>query len=115
MAELAGAPIDRRWNGEEPPQLPGRSLRGVLNRDAEIPRHFLYFHHIGHRAIRVGEWKLVAMARGPWELYDMRTDRSEMHDLAASRPDLVQSMAARWQACEDEFRKQAGPLDEKPA
>jgi arylsulfatase len=69
----------------------------------------LYFHHIGNKALRMGDWKLVCAANGPWELYDLGADRGEMRNLAAQYPDRVRDMAARWQACEEEFRKQAGP------
>ena len=38
----------------------------------------LWWQHEGNRAIRVGDWKLVAAGReGPWELYDLATDRTE--------------------------------------
>ena len=48
------------------------------------------------RAIRVGNWKLVAAKDDPWELYDLSQDRSEMHDLAASHPDKVRELEQRW-------------------
>lgn len=105
--ELINQPITPTWNGMEAPLMPGKSLVPALSADVFVPRDFLYFHHIGHRAIRMGDWKLVAVADGPWELYDMRTDRSEMRNLASRRPDLVQLLASQWQAAEDLYRKQA--------
>lgn len=110
LVDLAASPVEPRWNGHHAPPLPGRSLCGVFNRDADVPREYLYFHHIGHRAIRQGDWKLVARAGGPWELYDMRTDRSEMRNLASQFPDLVRRLSAKWQACEEQFREQAGQV-----
>lgn len=113
LLELAAAPAPGDWNGKTPPPLPGKSLVAALDRDVLIPRDELYFHHSGHRAIRIGDWKLVSAAGkqgpGPWELYDLRTDRAESKDLSAAEPDRVRQMAARWQALEDEFRRQAGP------
>jgi arylsulfatase len=77
-------------------------------------REYLYFHHLTNRAIRVGDWKLVAKgADGPWELYDLKTDRCEQKNLAGQYPDRVREMAAQWQKCEDGFRRQAGPPPEK--
>jgi len=107
LMDLAQQPVEPRWNGREAPPLPGRSLVGALNRDELIPREYLYFHHIGHRAIREGDWKLVAMDKGAWELYDMRSDRSEVRNLAERHPELVQRLAERWNALAEAFRRQA--------
>jgi arylsulfatase len=109
LAELAGAPVAPAWLGHMPPPLPGRSLVSALNRDVVVPRECLYFHHIANRALRVDDWKIVAAAGAAWSLYDLRKDRSETRDLAARDPGRVRDMEARWQAMEDEFRKQAGP------
>lgn len=58
----------------------------------------LCWEHEGNRAIRDGKWKLVAKTDMPWELYDMESDRTEMHDVAAANPDLVKTLAAKWDA-----------------
>lgn len=108
LTELAGVRPEPTWNGAAAPPLPGISLVPTFNRREPRPREMLFFHHIGHRAIRMGDWKLVAVAGGPWELYDMRTDRSEMHNLATRYPERVDEMAARWEACEALYREQAG-------
>ncbi|MFM8539755.1 MAG: arylsulfatase [Planctomycetaceae bacterium] len=78
-----------------PPE--GRSLAplftgGVVERDA------LYWEHEGNRAVREGDWKLVAVHDGPWELYDLSRDRSEQHDLSGAQPDRVRRMEAMWNA-----------------
>ena len=68
----------------------------------------MYFHHSGNRAIRVGDWKLVAAGRrGRWELFNLRTDRSESKDLAARHPDKVRELSEAWGKHEDAFRKMA--------
>jgi len=110
MLDLVGAEPSPEWNGQAPPPLPGRSLAPVLAGDAPVERDFLYFHHGGNRALRVGDWKLVAAGRdGAWELYDLQSDRCETDDLAARRPDKVRELSALWQQAEDEFRRQAEP------
>jgi arylsulfatase len=108
LADLAGVTIQPHHGGRTAPPLPGVSLVPAFGEDRAIERDCLYFHHIGNRALRVGDWKLVAAAQGPWELYDLETDRSEMRNLAARYPDRVAEMAARWQRLEDTFRSQAG-------
>jgi len=98
------------WNGKTAPPLPGKSLVPAFTENDAIAHEFLYFHHMSNRAIRVGDWKLVAKGKeGPWELYDLRADRRESQDLADKYPDKVARMSELWQKCEDKFREQAGP------
>ena len=92
--------------GEARPPLAGRSLLPALARDVPVGRDFLYFSHVGHRALRVGDWKLVAIKDRPWELYDLAHDRVELHDQAATHPDLVRDLAATWARHDAEFARQ---------
>jgi arylsulfatase len=83
-------------------------------RDGAVSDDFIYFHHQGNRAIRVGDWKLVAKGKdGPWELYDLKTDRCEQKNLADRHPEKVREMSGLWQSCEDRFKDQAGPPPER--
>jgi len=110
-----GRDISPQWNGQTAVPLPGENLAPAFAKDGTITHEFLYFHHIGNRALRVGDWKLVAKGKdGPWELYDLATDRCEQKNLAERYPDRVREMTAQWQRYEDEFRRQAGPPPEKP-
>ena len=56
------------------------------------------WEHEGNRAVRDGEWKLVAKENQPWELYDMDRDRSELHNLAATNLKKTAALAAKWDA-----------------
>jgi arylsulfatase len=89
-------------NGSIPP-LPGRSLLPAFARDGSVAHDELWWEHEGNRAIRVGDWKLVAASGGPWELYDLAADRTETLDLAGRQPERVRQLAARWQRMHDEF------------
>ena len=110
VMDLAGAgEVSLTWNGETAPPLPGKSLVPAFAKDGAVSRECLYFHHRKNRALRAGDWKLVARDEEPWELYDLKTDRCESKNLAEKQPDRIREMAARWQQLEDEFRRQAGP------
>lgn len=105
-----GANFSPEWNGETAVPLPGTSLAPAFVKNRAIRHEFIYFHHMNNRAIRVGDFKLVAKGDdGPWELYDLKTDRCESKDLAEKYPDKVRKMSAIWQEHEDQFRRQAGP------
>lgn len=105
MFDLAGVTPEA---GEGAPPLPGVSLAPAFAGDVTVPHDFIYWHHDGHRALRVGDWKAVALrAGGEWELYDMRTDRSELRNVAADNPDRLKQLTDRWEKTEKAFRAQA--------
>ncbi|MGD1979260.1 MAG: arylsulfatase [Akkermansiaceae bacterium] len=58
----------------------------------------IFFEHEGNRAVRDGEWKLVAKSvKGKWELYNISKDRTEMNNLAEKHPEKVKTMSAQYQ------------------
>ena len=106
---LAAAEIEKpkQWNGTPIPEAPGRSLLPAFANDGVVERDSLWWLHEGNRAVRVGDWKLVAAKGTPWELYDLRTDRAESHDLAAEQPAKVRELEAEWQRRLDEMTQLA--------
>ena len=65
--------------------MEGETLLPVFTKDSTQPRT-LFWEHEGNRAVRQGDYKLVAQHNTPWELYNMRKDRNELHDLSRSMP-----------------------------
>jgi arylsulfatase len=96
VLELAGVQKPKTWKGEPIPEAPGQSLVPAFANDKLIPHESLWWLHEGHRAVRVGDWKLVAAKGDPWELYDMKTDRAEQVNLAAKMPDKVKELERVW-------------------
>ncbi len=96
IVELTGAKLPETVDGKPVPPRPGKSLVPAIAKDGAIERESLWWLHEGNRAIRVGNWKLVAAKDQPWELYDLPSDRSEMHNQAAEHPDKVRELEARW-------------------
>ena len=76
---------------------PGISLVSAFSQDLPPLRESLWWLHEGNRAIRVGQWKLVAAKDEPWQLYDLSTDRAEAHDLSAPYPEQARRLATMWQ------------------
>ena len=105
--EVAGATYPRSLNGQDilPPE--GQSLAPAMRGETAKPRT-LFFEHEGNRAIRRGQWKLVALAGREWELYDEEADRVEMKNVAAEHPNLVKEMSRKW----DEWAKRCHVLKE---
>ena len=105
ILEAAGGKPPATWDGKPVPPAPGRSLVPVFAKDGTVAHEYLWWMHEKNRALRIGDWKIVAAgAESPWELYDLRTDRAESNDLATKQPDRVKEMAAIWTKHTDEFR-----------
>jgi arylsulfatase len=96
--ELAGAAYPESRAGEAIKPLEGASLAPAFAGRAISRAQPIFWEHEGNRAVRDGQWKLVAKENQPWELYDMAADRTEMSDLAAKLPDKVKELAAKWDA-----------------
>jgi arylsulfatase len=98
ILELAGGAWPETWNGLPAPPSPGRSLVPVL-KGADRPLHeSLWWLHERNRAIRLGDWKLVAAGEdAPWELYDLSIDRGESKDLAKQEPARAHHLQSRWE------------------
>jgi len=98
--ELAGAKHPDKFKDRALTPLPGKSLVPALQ-GYSLGERTLAWEHEGNRAVRVGDWKLVASFRSPWELYDLSRDRAELKNLAAQQPAKVAELTAAWQTWAD--------------
>ena len=89
--------------------MEGRTLLPVFAKDSTQPRT-LFWEHEGNRAVRQGNYKLVAQHNTPWELYNMRKDRNELHDLSRSMPQKAAELKKLYEAWA--HRVGAKPWDE---
>ena len=97
--DLAGAAYPAGRDGQGIHPLEGVSLRPAFAGQPLGRQQPIFFEHEGNRAVRDGQWKLVAKGpAGAWELYDMAADRTEMNNLAAKQPERVKTMVAQWEA-----------------
>jgi arylsulfatase len=108
LLELAGAKAPESVEGKPVPSAPGRSLVPAFAKDGTVAHDYLWWLHEANRALRVGDWKIVAAGKdAAWELYDLRTDRAESKNLAADQPERVREMAGLWEKRTAEFRELA--------
>lgn len=92
--------------------LEGTSLRPAFA-NKPLDRKALYWEHEGNRAVRVGDWKLVAKHNQPWELYDISRDRVESINLARTEPERVTELAAKYEAYVKRCLVEPWPVSEK--
>jgi arylsulfatase len=102
--ELAGAAYPEFHMNRHILPYEGESLVSSFNSPEEIDR-VLFWEHQATRAVRMGDWKLVANRAsnmepyvGPWELYHLRSDRSETIDLSGEQPQMVRKLDSLWNA-----------------
>ncbi|HYE17959.1 MAG TPA: arylsulfatase [Tepidisphaeraceae bacterium] len=114
ILEVTGAQYPHQFSNIDITPLEGKSLAPALaGKSIERPQP-IFFEHEGNRAVRAGQWKLVAKGPGgAWELYDMEADRAETTDLAKAQPERVKELVAQWEA----WAKRTGaiPWPWKPA
>jgi arylsulfatase len=103
VLELAGTAHPRTWKDQPVPPPPGRSLVPAFTREGAVQHDDLWWFHDGHRAVRVGDWKLVAAKDEPWELYDLSRDRGESQNLAERYPDKVRELEKLWTTRLEQF------------
>lgn len=116
VLELAGTAVPAEHEGTPVPALQGRSFVRALADASAPPAHdVLWWCHEGHRAVRAGDWKLVAAKGTPWELYDLGRDRCETADLARQEPARVRELEAAWNRIAAECRGLAGDQKALPA
>jgi arylsulfatase A-like enzyme len=96
LMKLAGGEWPAAHDGKRAPPSPGVDLSPTFAKDQPLERDPLWWFHEGNKAIRSGDWKLVAANGEPWQLYDLTKDRGETSDLAAARPELVEELAGQW-------------------
>tara|TARA_B100002019_G_scaffold185163_1_gene159870 strand:+ start:6873 stop:8576 length:1704 start_codon:yes stop_codon:yes gene_type:complete len=112
--DLAKAEYPKKINGEDVVPMQGVSLKPVFGGTSIIREKPLYWEHQGNRAIRMGNWKLVAKGSfGAWELFDVDSDRSELNDLADLYPNRVTEMSQKWEEWAIETHVKPWPWKQK--
>ena len=104
--EITGAKYPAVFDNNAIQPLEGISLVPAF-KSKTTSREFIFWEHSANRAIRMGDWKLVARVKNQkkftpedenaWELYDLSKDPSETNDLALTYPDRLKEMAEKWE------------------
>ncbi len=118
--DVARMDYPKEFQGNRIKALRGKSLAPIFRNEPGISRA-IFWEHEGNKAIRKGDWKLVAEFpgawrtmksypwNGEWELYNMETDRTESRNLAAQFPTIVDSLRQEW----TEWSQEVGVLPMK--
>lgn len=96
--DAAGVQYPQTHEGRTILPLEGKSLLPIFRSGQREPHAALFWEHEGHRAVRQGQWKLVALHNVPWQLYDLAADRTEVDDRASTSSDRVRELIALYDA-----------------
>jgi len=94
-------------------KLEGVSLLPFFKDELPQKSRTLFWEHMGNRAVRIGNWKLVSIHKGKWELYNMHQDRTELNDLSKKYPDRAGQMLDAWNAWAKRCGVQPWPIKKK--
>jgi arylsulfatase len=109
LFDILGVEGHGAGSDDYPPARPGQSLLRALTGSKVIQSREIWWSHEGNRALRQGDWKLVAAGEeGAWELYNLAKDRSEQHDLSNVETEQAKRLTKRWNELQEEFVELAG-------
>ena len=87
-------------------QPEGESFAPLLEGKPWQKEKEMFWEHEGNRAVRMGDWKLVAEHGKDWELYNMVEDRTELHDLSHKNRDMTEKLKRSY----EQWAKRCGVL-----
>jgi arylsulfatase len=94
--DVAGARYPAVAHNDSIPPMEGTSLAPAFRGKSLERKSPIFWEHEGNRAVRDGDWKLVAKENKPWELYNLKLDRTEQHDVASAEPGKAEKLANEW-------------------
>ncbi|GMV99424.1 MAG: arylsulfatase [Candidatus Hydrogenedentota bacterium] len=94
--DAAGVEYPKEFKGQATTPLTGKSLLPIFKDGVREPHDTLYWEHLGNRAVRHGDWKLVAVKEGDWELYNLKDDRTELKNLGGEHPAIAVDLMNRY-------------------
>jgi len=107
VTDVTGGAVPTEINGKATVTRDGHSLADTFENKPLAEKRTLFFHHAKGKALRSGDWKLVAKNKGPWELYDLKRDPLELQDLAKKMPGKVSELTGLWEKESRRLARQA--------
>ncbi len=115
LLELAGGSWPTASGDTKIPVPSGESFASALRGSNDAARRApLWWLHEGNRALRDGQWKVVAAKSEDWQLYDLSNDRAESKDLSQEHPEIRAQLISEWNKMTRQFTEQAGENPKTP-
>lgn len=109
--ELAGVKYPAKYDKNELDPLDGKSILPLLNGELQDRNRCYFWEHVGNKAVRKGNWKLVALYHGEWELYNLENDPLETNNLINNQPEKAEDLLREYEKWTQKHGVQSWPLD----
>ncbi|MEO1010002.1 MAG: sulfatase-like hydrolase/transferase, partial [Bacteroidota bacterium] len=110
--ELASVEYPQSYNSLSLDPLDGKSLLPLIDGTESHEKRYFFWEHQGNKAVRQGDWKLVALHNKEWELYHITSDPYELNDLSKERPGIVMEFKGKYDQWTKKHGVQPWPLKE---
>jgi len=97
ICDITGTKYPETYKGNNITPMPGKSFAQVLKSIDQKESDPIFWEHVGNRAVRHGDWKLVAKKGAPWELYNLREDRTETINLFEKNKEIANEMISSYE------------------
>jgi len=92
LCDISGAKYPDTYKQNKIKPMEGKPLTPIFEGKKRTPHKYLFFEHIGNRAVRKGKYKLVAGKNKPWQLYDLDADRTEINNIIDKHPNIANKL-----------------------
>jgi arylsulfatase A-like enzyme len=96
LVEITGATYPETFAGNPVHPMEGQSLAPLFRADTDAAPRVLFWEHMGNKAVRRGNWRLIQARGKSWQLFDLSSDPTETTDLAGQQPGLVDELKTLW-------------------
>ena len=111
--EIAGVDYPSHYNEVELDSLDGESFTHLINSNEYLnTNRSMFWEHMGNRAVRQGNWKLVAIHGKEWELYNINKDLFEKENLINVHPDVAKKLIGKYKTWATKHKVAKWPLTE---
>lgn len=108
ICDITGAVYPETYKGNVITPMQGKSFAPILKGENIKNSEPIFWEHFGNKAVRQGEWKIVAKKGNMWELYNLKDDRTESNNLIEQHKDIANDLINKYEL----WAKEVG-VDEK--
>ena len=109
MATCMELSAQENQEDEGPIDMEGESLVSLFEDGTRNREKPLFFEHFNRKALRQGDWKIVAQPAQGWELYNLQEDRTEQYNVGEQYPQIVERLSRVWDSLAQEYQVGLNP------
>lgn len=111
LVEVSEAKYPKYYKGSDITPMEGKSLLPIIQESSTSNHEYVYWEHIGNRAVRNNQWKLVALANSDWKLYNIDKDPTEIKNIINENPDLAKKLIKKYEQWANEVGVKPWPIN----